>query len=148
MLSSSAGRAWHEQSWIEALLHCPRQFLGGGWQSSSLAAAEIIIILIMIIVLKNDIKMPQDFGLCTRGVTRKKNSPPTLSSSPSPGKEPGLFDLVIINDDLEKAYSELKEVLLEVSPWGFFPPHSWAKQVRVSSQAATELSPHPTLGLL
>ncbi|XP_039582362.1 guanylate kinase [Passer montanus] len=28
-------------------------------------------------------------------------------------KEPGLFDLVIINDDLEKAYSELKEVLLE-----------------------------------
>uniref|UniRef100_A0A8D0F155 Guanylate kinase n=1 Tax=Strix occidentalis caurina TaxID=311401 RepID=A0A8D0F155_STROC len=29
------------------------------------------------------------------------------------GKEPGLFDLVIINDDLEKAYSELKEVLLE-----------------------------------
>ncbi|NXQ85778.1 KGUA kinase, partial [Nyctibius grandis] len=28
-------------------------------------------------------------------------------------KEPGLFDLVIINDDLEKAYSELKEALLE-----------------------------------
>ncbi|XP_068790180.1 guanylate kinase isoform X1 [Struthio camelus] len=28
-------------------------------------------------------------------------------------KEPGLFDLVIINDDLEKAYSELKEMLLE-----------------------------------
>ncbi|NXV41831.1 KGUA kinase, partial [Uria aalge] len=28
-------------------------------------------------------------------------------------KEPGLFDLVIINDDLEEAYSELKEVLLE-----------------------------------
>ncbi|KAI1242523.1 hypothetical protein IHE44_0000053 [Lamprotornis superbus] len=28
-------------------------------------------------------------------------------------KEPGLFDLVIVNDDLEKAYSELKEVLLE-----------------------------------
>ncbi|XP_014800645.1 PREDICTED: guanylate kinase isoform X1 [Calidris pugnax] len=28
-------------------------------------------------------------------------------------KEPGLFDLVIINDDLEKAYSELKEILLE-----------------------------------
>ncbi|NWI67826.1 KGUA kinase, partial [Todus mexicanus] len=28
-------------------------------------------------------------------------------------KEPGLFDLVLINDDLEKAYSELKEVLLE-----------------------------------
>ncbi|XP_010559912.1 PREDICTED: guanylate kinase isoform X3 [Haliaeetus leucocephalus] len=28
-------------------------------------------------------------------------------------KEPGLFDLVIINDDLEKAYSELKELLLE-----------------------------------
>ncbi|KAK2511056.1 Guk1 [Columba guinea] len=30
-------------------------------------------------------------------------------------KEPGLFDLVIINDDLEKAYSELKGVLLEGS---------------------------------
>uniref|UniRef100_A0A8B9R1T0 Guanylate kinase 1 n=1 Tax=Anas platyrhynchos TaxID=8839 RepID=A0A8B9R1T0_ANAPL len=30
-------------------------------------------------------------------------------------KEPGLFDLVIVNDDLEKAYSELKEVLLKVS---------------------------------
>ncbi|XP_066847462.1 guanylate kinase isoform X3 [Anser cygnoides] len=28
-------------------------------------------------------------------------------------KEPGLFDLVIVNDDLEKAYSELKEVLLK-----------------------------------
>uniref|UniRef100_A0A8V1ACL2 Guanylate kinase 1 n=1 Tax=Gallus gallus TaxID=9031 RepID=A0A8V1ACL2_CHICK len=28
-------------------------------------------------------------------------------------KEPGLFDLVIINDDLEKAYSELKEQLLK-----------------------------------
>lgn len=65
--------------------------------------------------------------LCTRTDTGKKNSPLTLSSSPSSGKEPGLFDLVIINDDLEKAYSELKEVLLEVSPWGFFLPHSWAR---------------------
>ncbi|OXB75209.1 UNVERIFIED_CONTAM: hypothetical protein H355_002742 [Colinus virginianus] len=27
-------------------------------------------------------------------------------------KEPGLFDMVIVNDDLEKAYSELKELLL------------------------------------
>lgn len=43
-----------------------------------------------------------------------------LSSSPSVGKEPGLFDLVIINDDLEKAYSELKGVLLEVSHSGIF----------------------------
>lgn len=83
-----------------------------------------------------------------RADTGKKNSPLTLCSSPSPGKEPGLFDLVIINDDLEKAYSELKEVLLEVSPWGVFLPHSWARQVRVCSQAATEMSPHPTLGLL
>uniref|UniRef100_A0A8C8RMY7 Guanylate kinase n=1 Tax=Pelusios castaneus TaxID=367368 RepID=A0A8C8RMY7_9SAUR len=33
-------------------------------------------------------------------------------------KEPGLFDLVIINNDLEKAYSELKEVLAEVSLLG------------------------------
>lgn len=43
-----------------------------------------------------------------------------LSSPPSLGKEPGLFDLVIINDDLEKAYSELKEVLQEVSGSGLF----------------------------
>lgn len=27
--------------------------------------------------------------------------------------EPGLFDLIIINTDLEKAYSELKEILAE-----------------------------------
>ncbi|KAF4800222.1 Guanylate kinase [Turdus rufiventris] len=39
-------------------------------------------------------------------------------------KEPGLFDLVIINDDLEKAYSELKEVLLEVNP-GLGPVMLW-----------------------
>ena len=32
-----------------------------------------------------------------------------------PGKEPGVFDVVIINDDLEKAYEELKEILNEVS---------------------------------
>lgn len=31
------------------------------------------------------------------------------------GKEPGVFDAVIINDDLEKAYEELKEILDEVS---------------------------------
>uniref|UniRef100_M4AVM1 Guanylate kinase n=1 Tax=Xiphophorus maculatus TaxID=8083 RepID=M4AVM1_XIPMA len=30
-------------------------------------------------------------------------------------KEPGVFDIVIINDDLEKAYEELKEILNEVS---------------------------------
>uniref|UniRef100_A0A3P9PPQ8 Guanylate kinase n=1 Tax=Poecilia reticulata TaxID=8081 RepID=A0A3P9PPQ8_POERE len=29
-------------------------------------------------------------------------------------KEPGVFDIVIINDDLEKAYEELKEILDEV----------------------------------
>ncbi|KAL2089968.1 hypothetical protein ACEWY4_014656 [Coilia grayii] len=29
-------------------------------------------------------------------------------------KEPGLFDLVIVNDDLEEAYSKLKSVLMEV----------------------------------
>ncbi|XP_036374656.1 guanylate kinase isoform X1 [Megalops cyprinoides] len=28
-------------------------------------------------------------------------------------KEPGIFDVVIINDDLEEAYSKLKEVLIE-----------------------------------
>uniref|UniRef100_A0A3B5BCL3 Guanylate kinase n=1 Tax=Stegastes partitus TaxID=144197 RepID=A0A3B5BCL3_9TELE len=30
-------------------------------------------------------------------------------------KEPGVFDVVIINDDLERAYEELKEILNEVS---------------------------------
>ena len=31
------------------------------------------------------------------------------------GKEPGVFDVVIINDDLERAYEELKDILNEVS---------------------------------
>lgn len=31
-----------------------------------------------------------------------------------PGKEPGLFDLVIVNDSLDKAYWTLKEALSEV----------------------------------
>lgn len=30
------------------------------------------------------------------------------------GKEPGVFDIVIINDDLEGAYEKLKSVLVEV----------------------------------
>jgi len=30
------------------------------------------------------------------------------------GKEPGVFDIVIINDDLEAAYEKLKSVLVEV----------------------------------
>lgn len=33
-----------------------------------------------------------------------------------PGKEPGLFDLVIINDNLDKAYATLKQALSEVGP--------------------------------
>lgn len=33
----------------------------------------------------------------------------------SVGKEPGVFDVVIINDDLERAYDELKAILNEVS---------------------------------
>uniref|UniRef100_A0A3Q2X7F5 Guanylate kinase n=1 Tax=Haplochromis burtoni TaxID=8153 RepID=A0A3Q2X7F5_HAPBU len=35
-------------------------------------------------------------------------------------KEPGVFDAVIINDDLEKAYEELKEILDEVSKSSFY----------------------------
>lgn len=31
------------------------------------------------------------------------------------GKEPGLFDMVIVNDDLEEAYDKLKSALMEVS---------------------------------
>lgn len=33
---------------------------------------------------------------------------------PTPGKEPGLFDLIIVNDNLDKAYWALKEALSEV----------------------------------
>lgn len=38
----------------------------------------------------------------------------------APGKEPGLFDLIIINDDLNQAYSKLKEILAEVSVLAFW----------------------------
>lgn len=38
---------------------------------------------------------------------------------PTPGKEPGLFDLVIVNDNLDEAYVTLKQALSEVGP---FPP--------------------------
>ena len=31
------------------------------------------------------------------------------------GKEPGLFDVMIVNDNLEEAYGHLKQALLEVS---------------------------------
>lgn len=45
-------------------------------------------------------------------------SPPPIHSlilpRPHPGKEPGLFDLVIVNDNLDKAYHALEEALLEV----------------------------------
>lgn len=37
-----------------------------------------------------------------------------FAGPPLPGKEPGLFDLVIINDSLEQAYQALKEALSEV----------------------------------
>lgn len=37
------------------------------------------------------------------------------------GKEPGVFDVVIINDDLERAYEELKEILDEVSKTPEYP---------------------------
>lgn len=33
------------------------------------------------------------------------------------GKEPGLFDLVIINDNLDEAYAQLKQALSEVVCW-------------------------------
>uniref|UniRef100_A0A8C5UPV7 Guanylate kinase n=1 Tax=Microcebus murinus TaxID=30608 RepID=A0A8C5UPV7_MICMU len=46
-------------------------------------------------------------------------------------KEPGLFDLIIINDDLDTAYAELKEALSEVGrapalPGRCLPAH-WAR---------------------
>lgn len=40
-----------------------------------------------------------------------------LTLPPPPGKEPGLFDLIIVNDSLDKAYWALKEALSEVG-WG------------------------------
>lgn len=39
---------------------------------------------------------------------------PNIISFPHQGKEPGLFDVVIINQDLDNAYGKLKEALLEV----------------------------------
>ncbi|RXM34195.1 Guanylate kinase [Acipenser ruthenus] len=36
-----------------------------------------------------------------------------LQWAPQQGNEPGLFDIVIINDDLEEAYGKLKSVLIE-----------------------------------
>lgn len=38
----------------------------------------------------------------------------SLAIFSSVGKEPGVFDMVIINDDLEEAYEKLKSVLIEV----------------------------------
>lgn len=32
-----------------------------------------------------------------------------------PGKRPGIFDVIIVNDNLEDAYDQLKNALLEVS---------------------------------
>ena len=43
---------------------------------------------------------------------------PALPLSPSPGKEQGLFDLIIINDNLDKAYQALEEALSEVGSAG------------------------------
>ena len=40
-----------------------------------------------------------------------------LTLPPPSGKEPGLFDLIIVNDSLDKAYWALKEALSEVG-WG------------------------------
>ena len=40
---------------------------------------------------------------------------PQLTELSFLGKEPGVFDVVIINDDLERAYEELKDILNEVS---------------------------------
>lgn len=31
------------------------------------------------------------------------------------GNEPGVFDMLIVNDDLEEAYEKLQSVLIEVS---------------------------------
>lgn len=45
------------------------------------------------------------------------------------GKEPGLFDLVIINDNLDKAYAILKEALSEVGPASLLCPLRGARRV-------------------
>uniref|UniRef100_A0A8C5SFI8 Guanylate kinase 1 n=1 Tax=Laticauda laticaudata TaxID=8630 RepID=A0A8C5SFI8_LATLA len=41
-------------------------------------------------------------------------------------KEAGLFDMIIINDDLEEAYMKLKNILAEVSRWDFHKFNSQA----------------------
>lgn len=45
----------------------------------------------------------------------KKRQPLQLTQFSSVGNEPGVFDVVIINDDLERAYEELKDILSDVS---------------------------------
>lgn len=61
------------------------------------------------------------------------------------GKEPGVFDAVIINDDLEKAYKELKEILDEVSKSRkslcsfYFKLIRWLVEVFVTSLSPQEI---------
>lgn len=45
----------------------------------------------------------------------KQRQPLQLIQLSSLGNEPGVFDAVIINDDLERAYEELKDMLNDVS---------------------------------
>lgn len=58
-------------------------------------------------------------------------SVPDSVSCPTPGKEPGLFDLVIINDNLDKAYATLKQALSEVGP--SHPALSWGSPLHKPS---------------
>lgn len=56
-------------------------------------------------------------GAVIHGPPPLTEPPLALRPTPAPGKEPGLFDLVIVNDSLDKAYWALKEALSEVG-WG------------------------------
>lgn len=56
------------------------------------------------------------------------------------GKEPGVFDVVIINDDLERAYEELKEILDEVSRSIKCPCSFWFMKYFVISSSSCHLS--------
>lgn len=53
--------------------------------------------------------------LLPRVLFEKKTEQPLTRLLWSVGQEPGVFDVVIINDDLERAYDELKAILNEVS---------------------------------
>lgn len=62
---------------------------------------------------RTDMELSKFLSPCVSSEKEKKQ--PLTQLLWSVGKEPGVFDVVIINDDLERAYDELKAILNEVS---------------------------------